>query len=78
MLVSVHCDNSSWVGWVKDILKQTGAEMSTPLDRQAPTAENGMHFPAIRSQRANDQKLPIRAHVPVKAGSRLGPVVLSL
>ena len=26
MLVSVHCDNSTWVGRVKDILKQTGAE----------------------------------------------------
>src|ERR1051326_5617447 len=26
ILVSVHCDNSEWVGRAKDILKQTGAE----------------------------------------------------
>jgi len=26
ILVSVHCDNSEWVGHAKDILKQTGAE----------------------------------------------------
>ncbi len=26
ILVSVHCDNSEWVGKAKDILKQTGAE----------------------------------------------------
>jgi hypothetical protein len=26
ILVSVHCDNSEWIGRAKDILKQTGAE----------------------------------------------------
>jgi hypothetical protein len=26
ILVSVHCDNSEWVGRAKGILKQTGAE----------------------------------------------------
>jgi hypothetical protein len=26
ILLSVHCDNSDWVGRAKDILKQTGAE----------------------------------------------------
>ncbi len=26
ILVSVHCDNSEWVGKAKDLLKQTGAE----------------------------------------------------
>jgi hypothetical protein len=26
ILVSVHCDNSEWVGRAKEILKQTGAE----------------------------------------------------
>src|ERR1700737_2013221 len=26
ILISVHCDNSEWVGRAKDILKQTGAE----------------------------------------------------
>jgi hypothetical protein len=26
ILVSVHCDNSDWVGRAKDILKETGAE----------------------------------------------------
>ncbi|MFL6350666.1 MAG: DUF3341 domain-containing protein [Bryobacteraceae bacterium] len=26
VLVSVHCDNSDWVGKAKDLLKQTGAE----------------------------------------------------
>src|SRR5919199_3921077 len=26
ILVSVHCDNSDWVGKAKDLLKQTGAE----------------------------------------------------
>src|ERR1700682_520298 len=26
VLISVHCDNSEWIGRAKDILKQTGAE----------------------------------------------------
>jgi hypothetical protein len=26
ILVSIHCDDSEWVGRAKDILKQTGAE----------------------------------------------------
>jgi hypothetical protein len=26
VLLSVHCDNSDWVGRAKDVLKQTGAE----------------------------------------------------
>jgi hypothetical protein len=58
MLVSVHCDNSTWVGRVKGILKQTGAEdVASTGEAGSDYGKTGKRFPAIRSQRANDQKL---------------------
>jgi len=41
ILLSVHCDNSEWVGRAKDILKQTGAEdVSSASERGADYAES--------------------------------------
>jgi Heat induced stress protein YflT len=40
ILVSVHCDNSDWVGKAKDLLKQTGAEdVSSAGEASADYAE---------------------------------------
>jgi hypothetical protein len=55
ILVSVHCDNSTRVGRVKDILKQTGA--ASTGEAGSEYVKTDKRFPAIRSQRANDQKL---------------------
>jgi Heat induced stress protein YflT domain len=41
ILLSVHCDNSDWVGKAKDILKQTGAEdVSSAGEASADYAES--------------------------------------
>ncbi|MBV9306890.1 MAG: DUF3341 domain-containing protein, partial [Acidobacteriaceae bacterium] len=40
ILLSVHCDNSDWVGRAKDLLKQTGAEdVSSAGESSADYAE---------------------------------------
>src|SRR5947199_3189260 len=46
ILLSVHCDNSEWVGRAKDILKQTGAEdVSSASERGADYAESDKPLP---------------------------------
>jgi len=41
ILLSVHCDNSDWVGKAKDLLKQTGAEdVSSTGEASADYAES--------------------------------------
>jgi hypothetical protein len=49
ILVSVHCDNSEWVGRATDILKQTGAEDISSTGEAAPTTgKPTSRFPASR------------------------------
>jgi hypothetical protein len=46
ILVSVHCDNSEWVGRAKDLLKQTGAEdVSSAGEASADYAESDKPLP---------------------------------
>jgi hypothetical protein len=46
ILVSVHCDNSEWVGRAKDLLKQTGAEdISSAGEASADYAESDKPLP---------------------------------
>ena len=46
ILLSVHCDNSEWVGKAKDVLKQTGAEdVSSTGEASADFAEGDRPLP---------------------------------
>ena len=46
ILLSVHCDNSDWVGKAKDLLKQTGAEdVSSAGEASADYAETNKPLP---------------------------------
>ena len=50
ILLSVHCDNSEWVGRAKDILKQTGAEdVSSAGEASADYAKTDKPLPRTRT-----------------------------
>jgi hypothetical protein len=48
ILVSVHCDNSEWVGRAKDILRQTGGQdVSSSSEASADYAETDKPLPKV-------------------------------
>ena len=50
ILLSVHCDNSDWVGRAKDILKRTGAEdVASAGEKGADYEETDKPLPRTRS-----------------------------
>jgi hypothetical protein len=50
ILLSVHCDNSEWVGRAKDLLKKTGAEdVSSAGEASADYAKSDKPLPRTRT-----------------------------
>ena len=70
ILVSVHCDNSEWVGRAKDILKQTGAEDVASAGEAGSDygkTDKPLHREPV-SETSEDQK-PANSHVHTGGGS---------
>jgi hypothetical protein len=50
ILLSVHCDDSDWVGRAKDVLKQTGAEdIASAGEASSDYAKTDKPLPRMRS-----------------------------
>lgn len=55
ILLSVHCDNSEWVGRAKDILKQTGAsDVSSTGESSADGGKSDRPYPRSENTREMD------------------------
>ena len=56
ILLSVHCDNSEWVGRAKDVLKRTGAEdVSSAGEAGADYAKSDKPLPRSKSTEEDDE-----------------------
>jgi hypothetical protein len=57
ILVSVHCDDSEWVGRAKDILKQTGAEDISSVGESS--SDYGKTDKPLARDAASDRERPV-------------------